>query len=182
MYVFGLLEGDEVKRIAQHLNTGCAVCNAEVGAVEESIGRISVALDPVSVSPQLKGRLLTRIHRERRNSPEQAEPGIFVLRGGRGAWKQTQWAGVAYRLLHRDASTGLTTSLLRIDPGGRFPAHHHIGIEQSWVVEGSCRIGSVTIQVGDFAWANAGTDHGVLESEDGCILLIVSMQKHEAPT
>ncbi len=44
----------------------------------------------------------------------------------------------------------------------------------------SCRIASVTPYARDFACAAAGTEHGVLESDDGCVLLIVSSAKDEA--
>ncbi|MGH9627061.1 MAG: cupin domain-containing protein, partial [Bryobacteraceae bacterium] len=102
-----------------------------------------------------------------------------IVRGGRGKWMQTPWKGVAYMRLRYDGATGFTTGLLRIDPGARYPAHHHNGVEQSWVLQGSCRIGSVTIRAGDFACAEAGTDHGVLESDEGCVLLIMSSEKDE---
>ena len=73
----------------------------------------------------------------------------------------------------------MVTSLVRIQPGGRYPAHRHHGAEQSWVIEGSCRIGSVSIRAGDFAVAAAGTVHDVLESDEGCVLLIVSSARDE---
>ena len=86
---------------------------------------------------------------------------------------------MTYQGLYQDSATGMVTSLPRLEPGGRYPAHRHHGAEQTWVVQGSCRIGSESIRAGDFAGAAAGTVHGVLESDEGCVHLIVSSARDE---
>ena len=168
LYAFGLLERDQAADIEQHLDS-CTVCNQELRAIENVVSGLSA---PAAPPPDLKNRLLTRIQ-------TREEPGVTVHRSGSGTWHRTPWRGVTYQRLHFDAATGYLTSLLRVQPGGRYPSHRHHGDEQSWVLEGSCRIGSVSIRAGDFAVAAAGTVHGVLESEEGCLLLIVSSARDE---
>lgn len=169
LYNFGLLDAGEAADIERHLRSGCTVCNQEVHGVEDVVAALSPSVPPPA---DLKSRLLTRIH-------TTGEAGVMVHRSGSGVWHRTPWHGVTYQRLHFDKTTGFATSLLRVEPGSRYPAHRHHGDEQSWVLEGSCRIGSVSIRAGDFAVAAAGSVHGVLESEEGCLLLIVSSAKDE---
>jgi anti-sigma factor ChrR (cupin superfamily) len=178
LYAFGMLESESAAQIAQHLETGCAVCTEELQAVTGLVVALSSAVDVVAPAPDLKDRLLARVRTEK-PSVEQPESGIYVVRGGQGKWKETPWKGITYLRLYYDRTTGFATSLLRVEPGSQYPAHRHRGVEQSWVVEGSCRIGSVTIRAGDYACAAAGTEHGVLVSDDGCLLLMVSSAKDE---
>lgn len=175
LYAFGLLERDQAAEIDFHLSAGCAVCSRELQAFEN----VAVELaQPAAPPPELKHLLFDRIRRPV-DSPEEPEPGLVIHRAGTGKWQPTPWKGITYRRLHHDPATGMVTSLLRVKPGGRYPAHRHRAAEQSWVLEGSCRIGSITIRAGDFAAAAAGTVHGVLESDEGCLLLIVSSAKDE---
>lgn len=179
LYAFGLLEGEHATEVAGHLEAGCSVCNEEFQAVAGVMVELASAVVEVAPADSLKQRLLMRINSEKQGQEEQCGPGMYVVRSGSGKWRQTRWDGIAWMRLHHDQTTGLTTSLVRVDPGARYPAHRHRGVEQSWVVEGSCRIGSVTIRAGDFACATAGSEHGILESDDGCVLLMVTSAKDE---
>jgi anti-sigma factor ChrR (cupin superfamily) len=170
LYAFGLLEGELQVRMKDHLTAGCAVCNSEYHALTALVGELPKALDKTAPPPHVKERLLARV----RASDDQPRPGIFVLRHDARAWKPTAAPGVSYAQLYRDSAT--RTTLLRLEPGSRYPAHHHRVLEQTWVIEGSCRIGEVRIARGDFAYALAGSDHGIVESDEGCVLLIIESQ------
>ena len=178
LFAFGLLESEQATHMARHLETGCAVCNNEFRSLTSVMAGLASSIHPVDPSPDLKQRLLAGI-RSKEQVKEQPEPGMYIVRSGSGKWRQSPWKGISYQRLYYDPATGFATSLLRIDPGAQYPAHRHKGAEQSWIVQGSCRIGSVTLHAGDFACAAAGTEHGVLESDDGCVLLIVSSAKDE---
>lgn len=179
LYAFGLLERDQAAAITRHLDAGCAVCNEELRGLRTVCVTLSASADAVEPPPGLRDRMLARIRSERPANREEPGPGLYIVRSGAGEWKSTIWAGISYKRLYLDKSTGLATSLLRVAPGARYPAHRHHGVEQSWVVEGSCRIGTATIAAGDFACAASGTDHAVLISDEGCILLIVSTARDE---
>jgi anti-sigma factor ChrR (cupin superfamily) len=172
LYAFGLLEGESKVRMKDHLTAGCAVCNTEYRVLTALVAELPKALGRTAPAPELKQRLLARV----RASSEQAEPGIFILRNSACAWKPTRVPGVSYAQLYSDPATKQSTTLLRLEPGSRYPAHHHRCLEQTWVIEGSCRIGEVRIARGDFAYALAGSDHGEVESEEGCVLLIIESQ------
>jgi len=179
LYAFGLLDHDQGAAIARHLDSGCAVCNEELRAVANVCISLAASADPVEPPPELKDRVLTRFRTEHRSGREEPAPGLYIIRDGTGEWKPTPWQGITWKRLYLDKSTGLATSLLGVAPGARYPAHRHHGVEQSWVVEGSCRIGAASIYAGDFACAAAGTEHDVLVSEEGCVLLIVSTARDE---
>jgi len=72
-----------------------------------------------------------------------------------------------------DKERGIATIMLRIAPGAILPAHDHRGAEESYVVSGSCRIGSVSLKQGDFHHVDAGQHHGTVVSDEGCTLLLV---------
>jgi anti-sigma factor ChrR (cupin superfamily) len=178
LHAFGMLEGEDATRVARHLEGGCAVCLQEFQAVTSVLVGLTSSVEPVAPSPDLKQRLLTRVRSEKRDA-SHPEPGVYVVRSGSGTWKQSPWEGIAFMRLYYDRATGRVTSLVRVDPGARYPAHRHRGVEQSWVLEGSCRLGAVTARAGDFVCAAAGTEHGVLVSDEGCLLLMITTAKDE---
>ncbi|NDE47287.1 MAG: hypothetical protein EB006_14850, partial [Betaproteobacteria bacterium] len=51
-------------------------------------------------------------------------------------WVPSRFPGVDIKVLMTDPATGLHTSLTRFAPGASLPDHEHMGIEQSWVLEG----------------------------------------------
>jgi quercetin dioxygenase-like cupin family protein len=179
LYVFGLLEPDEARGIDRHLKSGCAACFEEWRALAAVVTELPLALDERRPAPELKQRLMDRIAHEPATGFEEPEAGVFVLRAGRGRWRKSPFEGVSYQILYNDEKTGNVTSLLRLEAGAKYPAHHHAGAEQCWVIQGKVRIGSIEIKAGDFEYATAETDHGMLQSDEGCLLLIVSSRHDE---
>ena len=53
---------------------------------------------------------------------------------------------------------GLGSGLLDVAPGTRFPAHHHGGDEECYVISGSLVACGRRIGAGDFHHADAGSD------------------------
>lgn len=181
MYALGLLEQDDARIVEAHLASGCLVCAAELRMLQETVGEIPYAFLGPSPDAGLKAKILARIAAPAQNIAglEEALPGIFVLRKTAGQWKQTPWPGVTYKTLFMDPQTEYTTSLLKLDPGGAYPAHHHAELELCLVLEGKVRLGEVAVEAGDFEYALAGTDHGIVQSDEGCLLLIVASQHDE---
>ena len=83
-----------------------------------------------------------------------------------------QCPGVSASIVSRDKRRSSVTVLLQFAPGARLPGHAHIGGESSYVVSGSCRIDDLSLAQGDFHRIEAGTRHGDVISDDGCVLLI----------
>ena len=72
-------------------------------------------------------------------------------------WQQTRWPGIEIKVLMEDKATGLTTSLTRFAPGAELPDHMHVGIEQSYVLEGSLVDHEGACTAGNFVWRKAGS-------------------------
>ncbi len=85
-------------------------------------------------------------------------------------WQETQFPGIEMKVLMEDKSTGMMTTLTRLAPGAVLPDHTHVGIEQSWVLEGTLEDHEGAVTAGNFVWRPAGSRH-VATSSDGCLVL-----------
>jgi anti-sigma factor ChrR (cupin superfamily) len=85
------------------------------------------------------------------------------------AWEPTRHPGVEIKVLYRDAS-GKQTTLTRMAPGARLPAHRHVGLEQSYVLEGTLVDADGECAAGNFVWRRPGSVHDAW-SPDGCLVL-----------
>lgn len=95
-----------------------------------------------------------------------------TLRAEEGRWTDVA-PGARIKRLSKDAQRGTVTCLLEIAPNAIVPAHDHHGKEDTYVVRGSCHIGTLGLYVGDFHHVEAGARHGdLIASEEGCTLLI----------
>ena len=143
----------------------------DIRAVAESadaLALLTLALAPVRPPSSVKRELLLRV------TPQESLPPLTrTIRSSEGGWRRFPFPGVSARELSVDPSRGAVTMLLRMEPGGIFPAHGHHGPEECFVVEGSVRLGEVSLSAGDFHLADAGSQHGPIMSETGCTLLLV---------
>ena len=96
-----------------------------------------------------------------------------LVRANEGRWRVLPFPGVKLKTLSVDEKRGTATVLLSLEPGSRLPAHNHHGDEESFVISGSCRIGSIHLRQGDFHRAGGGSHHGDVVSDEGCVLLLV---------
>jgi anti-sigma factor ChrR (cupin superfamily) len=87
-------------------------------------------------------------------------------------WKATQIDGVEMRILIEEPETGLMTALVRFAPGAKLPPHEHVGIEQSYVIEGSLEDPEGLTTAGNFVWRPAGSRH-VAWSPNGALVLAI---------
>lgn len=92
-------------------------------------------------------------------------------------WEPTKFPGVFIKRLYEDPSGRLTT-LTRMEPGARLPDHRHVGIEQSFVLEGMLVDDDGVCTAGNFVWRRAGSVHNAW-TPDGCIVLGVFEQPNE---
>lgn len=85
-------------------------------------------------------------------------------------WRQTPFPGVEIKVLLEDKDSGLTTSLTRMAPGAVLPLHEHVGIEQSYVIEGRLVDEEGEVRAGEYVWRPAGSTH-VATAPDGALIL-----------
>jgi len=88
-------------------------------------------------------------------------------------WQPHAVPGIRMRVLSVDRTRGYSTLLLDVAPGTVFPAHHHAGAEECYVISGTVRTLGRVMRAGDFLHADEGTDHAELVSDTGCRVLLV---------
>lgn len=87
------------------------------------------------------------------------------------AWEPTRFPGIERKLLYQDPS-GRQTALIRMAPGARLPRHRHVGLEQSFVLEGALADDDGACTAGNYVWRQPGSVHAAW-APDGCVLLAV---------
>lgn len=85
-------------------------------------------------------------------------------------WRATAFPGVEIKILLEDKDSGLMTSLTRMAPGAVLPLHEHVGIEQTFVLEGRLVDAEGEVKAGAYVWRPAGSIH-VASAPEGALLL-----------
>ncbi|HSF96580.1 MAG TPA: cupin domain-containing protein [Thermohalobaculum sp.] len=132
---------------------------------EEAALAALAALAPPADPP--KG-LLAKIEKKIDKAPKRK---ITTMRSDEGKWvkrKDKIWQ----KILRKDEETGRAIYLLRCEPGGVIPPHPHLREEHVFVIEGSFTIGDTLVRAGDYHYSKAGTLHGTIRTETGCLVLI----------
>jgi anti-sigma factor ChrR (cupin superfamily) len=126
--------------------------------------------------PAVKAQLMARI---------ASDAGGSLPRGFRfhldadDEWRPYPVPGIRMKVLAVNRRTGYATLLLDVAPGTRFPAHHHDGDEECYVIAGSVNTLGRRLGPGDFVHADAGTDHAELWTDEGArVLLVVPADDH----
>jgi len=123
--------------------------------------------------PIVKSLMMARV------SQAASVPRGFSLQlAGDDAWRPYPIAGIRMRILALNKQTGYVTLLLDVAPGGRFPAHHHHGDEECYVLSGSVHTLGRRLGPGDFLHADSGTDHPEMWTDEGARVLLVVPSQH----
>ena len=125
---------------------------------------VAATIDPVDPPAALSNHILALV----RDTPQNTN----TVREHEGHWLRV-FQGVTVKELSVDDKRGTATILMMLAPGSRVAGHDHSGPEDSFVISGSCHIGPTYLRHGDFHHADAGTNHGEMVSEEGCVLLLV---------
>lgn len=92
---------------------------------------------------------------------------LHLARASEMAWAPLR-QGVQIKPLY--AQDDRISMLVHFQPGASVPAHGHGHGEECLMVEGDLFLGDVLLRQGDFQFAPAGTGHGELQSDVGCVL------------
>ncbi len=126
--------------------------------------------------PEVRARLLRTLQ----TAP--VPPGFTLMSASDDRWLPHPVPGTRMKVLAVNIVSGYATLLLDVAAGTRFPAHHHGGAEECFVVSGSLYTCGRRLEAGDFVHADAGTDHGELFTDEGCrVILVVPPEEHLSP-
>jgi anti-sigma factor ChrR (cupin superfamily) len=134
---------------------------------------LAASVEQREPGPDLKRKLMQRL-------AEPAIPAGFAFHhASDDRWLPHPVPGIRMKVLALNKKSGYATLLLDVEPGTRFPAHHHGGAEECYVVSGSIFTCGRRLGPGDFVHADADTDHGELWTDEGAqVILIVPPEEH----
>ena len=111
---------------------------------------------------------------ERLRGLSSLPPGYSVRTAGDEGWVRHPVPGIRMKVLSLNEASGYATLLLDVPPGTRFPAHHHSGAEECYVLAGSLFTCGRRLGPGDFIHADADTSHDELWTDEGCRVLLIA--------
>lgn len=95
----------------------------------------------------------------------------LTIRAKEGEWVEIR-PKVKIKPLYLDRNAGSRSFLMQLQPGARWPTHHHTYDEECIVLEGDVRIGDLSVSAGDYHLAPKGVTHGELTSDKGALLFL----------
>lgn len=187
----GALDGEDKQEFELHLASGDEGLKARSIAWEE----VSVALAHASgesraPAPRVKEKLLRRIQELHARERSLEGPGsvrfdhsegIYTIYPERMDWQKHPVPGVTFKVLSESQKRGYVTMLMKVEPGTVFPEHHHSGEEECYVLSGSIILNGKRLGPGVLHRGNENSEHGVLTTDEGALLLLVVAKEDYIP-
>ncbi len=189
LYAAGALTHAERSEVEQRLNDGDEPLWEAVRSWDVVVAALGTALEPATPDPRIKAALLTRLSSEEVDLQvmpptvrvsDRTPPPRIVHRADGSEWRSAGASGASIRVLNADRKRGRMTTLMKIEPGCRFPAHPHSGDEECLVLSGDMIDGDLTLGPGDYVRSAAGTHHEELTTRTGCVCLVLSSLEPQA--
>jgi anti-sigma factor ChrR (cupin superfamily) len=96
----------------------------------------------------------------------------------RPQWIEPAWEavapGITVKMLAADTDKHMIGMLVRLVPGGAYPAHEHAGAEELHLLEGELWIDEHKLHPGDYNRAEPGTGDKRVWSETGCACVLIT--------
>jgi anti-sigma factor ChrR (cupin superfamily) len=108
-------------------------------------------------------------------TPTSIDKHSHLVKPAEMEWKKTRFPGCEIKTLMFEPKSGLMTSLFKFAPGAVLPDHEHVGIEQTYVLEGHLvdkdgPAKGIEAREGEFIWREAGSRHSAWAPEGGVLL------------
>ncbi len=100
-----------------------------------------------------------------------ADEHSHVVRPAEMEWQKTRFPGCEMKVLLKDAS-GLMTSLFKFAPGATLTDHEHVGVEQTYLLDGHLvdkegPAAGIEVKKGEFIWREPGSRHSAWSPQGG---------------
>ncbi|MBI5472995.1 MAG: cupin domain-containing protein [Ignavibacteriae bacterium] len=96
-------------------------------------------------------------------------------------WSKHLVPGISFKVLSESKTRGYVTMLMKVEPGTQFPEHHHSGEEECYVISGSIILNGKRLPAGVLHHGDEDSEHGVLSTEEGALLLLVVAKEDYIP-
>lgn len=185
LYVLGTLSADERQAFEAQLR-GQPELLALVRSLENTTVMMAKAVPSVPPPASLRDRVLASVtgspttNRSQPFTGPAVDPAFFFIASrDQSGWKDLPVPGASIKLLSADRERGYAVLLGKLDKGVRYPAHPHPTGEDILILTGDLTIAGRRMGPGDFHHCDAGTEHPVNFSDEGCTLLAVLSLDHE---
>lgn len=185
LYALGALNQEENAAYEAHLSAGCTLCLAEVTSFREVTGAIALSVEPVTPRGQLRDRLLNTVLGKSQITAQNApgtiyeKDGVSISRPEEMNWTAGRLPGLFLKVLFDDPQRGYSTALVRMTAGTHYPPHRHAGVEELYLMEGDLSVDEFSMRPGDYCRGEAGSIHGEIFTNTGCLFLVSSSHHDE---
>lgn len=146
-------------------------------ALQRVADELGFAARPVTPPASLRARVLAAV---------QPQPGILfqhagllISRSDNIPWQPTPITGLFVKPLYVDATRNYSTTLLRMEPGTRYPSHRHAETEELFVLAGDLIVEGKKMLPGDYCRGEPDSVHGEVWTETGGTYLVLASQQNE---
>ncbi len=190
LYALGILTDGERQWVEQQIEA-CPELAAELAQYQIAVTAMPYAVESlpsIAEMQVIKGKLFDRLNLE---LPAPAVPTariaassfvpFFTMRSDALKWESSGIPKVTIATLYQDTAKREKTGLLRAEPDMHYPAHHHGGVEEIYMLSGDLTLEGVTYYAGDYIRSAAGSDHAVAYSAGGCTFFFRSSSDDRYP-
>lgn len=187
LYVLGTLDAGERLAFEAELRAQPELLSF-VRELEATTVLMAKAVPAVNPPPSLRDRVLGSLMATAPASATSSLPltgpsvdpaFFFIAARDQSGWKNLPVPGASIKLLSADRERGYAVLLGKLEKGVRYPAHPHETPEEIFLLTGDLTIAGRRLGPGDFHHCDAGTEHPVNYSDEGCTLLAVLSLEHE---
>ena len=165
----GALSPEERREFERALAAAPGETRQAIAEIRELTVRLAETAPAEGPPSEVKIRLMARLD----DAAPLPPPGFSFRFAADDDWVPHVVPGIRMKRLSSNVDRGYVTLLLDVEPGTRFPPHHHSENEDCYVISGSLFSCGRRFSAGDFLHASAGSDHGELWTDEGCRVLLV---------
>jgi ChrR Cupin-like domain len=180
LYALGVLGDAERQWVEQQIAASPELA-AELAQYQIAVTAMPYAVDSlpsIDAMQVIKGKLFDRLNLDLpAPTPAIAASSFvpfFAVRSDGLKWESVGIPKVTIATLYHDTAKREKTGLLRAEPDMHYPAHHHSGVEEIYMLSGDLTLEGVTYYAGDYIRSAAGSDHAAAYSAEGCMFFFRS--------
>lgn len=185
LYALDVLDDGSRQWVEQQIAASPALA-AELAQYQIAVAAMPYGVEclPTIATMQIiKGKLFDRLNLELPAPPIAASSSVpfFAMRSESLKWESVGILKVEVATLYQDKASREKTGLLRAAPDMHYPAHHHSGVEEIYMLSGDLTLEGVTYHAGDYIRSAAGSDHAAAYSAEGCMFFFRSSMDDRYP-
>ncbi|HMS64073.1 MAG TPA: cupin domain-containing protein [Ignavibacteria bacterium] len=145
---------------------------SEFNNLTSLFSKLSVAeTSDVSLSPDVKTKLFEKL--KVLENPVKVKKDFDYIFSASSDWEKHPIDGIEFKKLSYNEEKGYLMLLFKVAADTSYPAHHHSGAEECYIISGDVYAQGKILGPGDFHHAEGGSDHEPLYTKNGCTLLLV---------